>query len=196
MSAESVQESHALSMQGDDGLGVNGKGALAATGDGTGWGLGLAARPPIAAADGSAGDGGVGRLAESVGTRAGLVILIVDDNSDSADSMAMLLRMKGHCVHVAYGGEGALARAAHTGTVDLALLDIAMPGADGFTVLQQLKKTHALSNALFAAMTGFGQASDVERSLSRGFDMHLTKPVQLPLIDALLQRAIERRKAG
>ena len=67
-----------------------------------------------------------------------------------------------------------------------------MPGADGFAVLRELKLTRALRGASFAAMTGFGQESDIARSLDQGFDMHLTKPVQLPLLDTLLKQAAER----
>ncbi|WP_206995322.1 hybrid sensor histidine kinase/response regulator [Trinickia mobilis] len=121
-----------------------------------------------------------------------LHVLIVDDNRDSADSMAMLMSLKGHRVRVAYNGLQALAIAS-TERVDVALIDIAMPGADGFTVLRQLKSIPSTNEALYAAMTGFGQASDMERSLQGGFDAHLTKPVPLALIDALLQRALERR---
>jgi CheY-like chemotaxis protein len=115
-----------------------------------------------------------------------LAVLVVDDNRDSADSMAMLLRMMGHRVQVAYSGAQAVNLAEQAERIDVALIDIAMPGADGFAVLRQLKGMAALSDARFAAMTGFGQESDVAQSLDRGFDLHLTKPVQLPLLDTLL----------
>jgi CheY-like chemotaxis protein len=59
--------------------------------------------------------------------------------------------------------------------------------------LRQLKDMAALSDARFAAMTGFGQESDVARSLEQGFDLHLTKPVQLPMLDTLLTGAGEQR---
>jgi PAS domain S-box-containing protein len=129
-----------------------------------------------------------------------LHVLIVDDNRDSADSMAMLIALKGHRVRVAYSGAQAL-NIARTERVDLALIDIAMPGADGFAVLRELKAlmlaTETPSKAdevLYAAMTGFGHASDMERSLQGGFDAHLTKPVPLALIDALLQRALDQQQ--
>ena len=70
-----------------------------------------------------------------------------------------------------------------------------MPGADGYTVLRQLKSKKATLGARFAAMTGFGQESDVARSLAQGFDLHLTKPVQLPLLDSLLIPAGERGRS-
>jgi PAS domain S-box-containing protein len=168
-------------------------GSITATSDGPGCGATFTVRLPLSGAHFATADGNAARLAAAISRHDGLLVLIVDDNTDSADSMAMLLRMRGHRVCVAYSGAQALALVGDAGNVDVALVDIAMPGADGFTVLQQLKGMHASRNSLFAAMTGFGQESDIERSLARGFDVHLTKPVQLPLIDALLQRALERR---
>jgi PAS domain S-box-containing protein len=168
-------------------------GSIRATSEGQGRGATFTMRLPLVGAHGIADDDGEAQRAAAKNVREGLAVMIVDDNSDSADSMAMLLRLKGHRVHVAYNGVQALALAANADAVDVALVDIAMPGVDGFTVLRQLKAMHAMSNSLFAAMTGFGQESDIERSLSCGFDMHLTKPVQLPLIDVLLQRATDRR---
>lgn len=175
-------------------------GSITAESEGPGHGATFIVRLPLLAVHAAANDDARMR-GRSPGKgekeRDGLVVLIIDDNGDSADSMAMLLRLKGHRVHVAYSGEQALALAANDASgVDVALVDIAMPGVDGFTVLRRLKDTPTLGRTLFAAMTGFGQQSDVERSLAQGFDMHLTKPVQLPLIDALLQRAAERRAAG
>ncbi len=171
-------------------------GSIGAMSEGQGRGATFTMRLPLAGARGMGGDDDGAQRAAAKSARDGLAVMIVDDNSDSADSMAMLLRTKGHRVHVAYNGAQALALAAGVSVVDVALVDIAMPDVDGFTVLRQLKETRAMSNSLFAAMTGFGQESDIERSLSCGFDMHLTKPVQLRMVDALLQRATERRAVG
>ncbi|HEV3106262.1 MAG TPA: ATP-binding protein [Trinickia sp.] len=169
-------------------------GSIAAESDGLGRGSAFTIRLPLLSdRAGGIDNEDLSDPLRSKAAKAALVVLIVDDSSDSADSMAMLLRLKGHRVHVAYSGEQALACAAHADAIDVALLDIAMPGADGFTVLHQLKAKPALERALFAATTGFGQESDIKRSLSQGFDAHLTKPVQLPQIDALLARALERR---
>lgn len=175
-------------------------GSIAAASDGLGCGAAFTVRLPLLGAQDAANDGAsagrTGRTGLREAESEGLSILIVDDNCDSADSMAMLLRLKGHRVDVAYGGAQALAFAARTPVVHVALIDIAMPGADGFSVLHDLKQAKGFERTLFAAMTGFGQDSDIERSLSQGFDMHLTKPVQLPLIEALLRRADERRRAN
>jgi PAS domain S-box-containing protein len=122
-------------------------------------------------------------------------VLIVDDNRDSADSMAMLIALKGYRVRVAYNGAQALA-IANAEHIDVALIDIAMPNADGFSVLGQLKAIPLRHKVLYAAMTGFGQASDVKRSLQGGFDAHLTKPVPLAQIEALLRRSLDERNGA
>ena len=171
-------------------------GAISASSDGPGCGATFTVRLPLYGAQAAANDDArVARKAPGKSLEPAVSVLIVDDNHDSADSMAMLLRMRGHSVCVAYSGAQAVAFAREGAGIDVALIDIAMPGTDGFTVLRRLKEMPGLERALFAAMTGFGQASDVSRSLAEGFDVHLTKPVQLPLVDALLQRAIERRAA-
>jgi len=170
-------------------------GAISASSDGPGCGSTFTVRLPLYGAQVAANDDARLRTVPSKALEPVVSVLIVDDNHDSADSMAMLLRMRGHSVCVAYSGAQALAFAREGAGIDVALIDIAMPGTDGFTVLRRLKEVPGLGQALFAAMTGFGQASDIARSLAEGFDVHLTKPVQLPLVDALLQRAIERRAA-
>jgi PAS domain S-box-containing protein len=166
-------------------------GAIAATSAGAGQGATFIVRLPrlvATPAELGAGSGGVSLGKAPVA----LCVLIIDDNRDSADSMAMLVGFKGHRVRVAYSGEQAV-RIARAERIDVALVDIAMPGADGFTVLRQLKEIPALRDMLSAAMTGFGQESDVRRALDGGFDSHLTKPVHMPLVDAFLQRAIDKR---
>ncbi|TKC92461.1 response regulator [Trinickia terrae] len=174
-------------------------GAVTVASAGRGQGATFTLRlPRIAATSKDAEPDGAAPVAAEPGgndDRNMLHILIVDDNRDSADSMAMLMTLKGHRVRVAYSGLQALEMASAE-RVDVALIDIAMPGADGFAVLRQLKAIPATKEVLYAAMTGFGQASDMERSLQGGFDAHLTKPVPLALIDSLLQRAIERRGGG
>ena len=167
-------------------------GSIEATSDGLGRGATFTVRLPLFAVQDAANDEGMRADTRGRGESGTLAVLVVDDNCDSADSMAMLLRMKGHRVQVAYSGAQALDAATRAERIDVALIDLAMPGADGFAVLRQLKSTKALGDACFAAMTGFGQESDVARSLGEGFDLHLTKPVQLPLLDALLEQAGER----
>ncbi|HZZ02664.1 PAS domain S-box protein, partial [Paraburkholderia sp.] len=90
-----------------------------------------------------------------------LRILLVDDNRDSADSLAMLLQLKGHEVRIAYDGPQALGVAPRLAP-HLALIDLAMPKMDGYATLAALREMPALAGTVFAAMTGFGHASDRE----------------------------------
>jgi CheY-like chemotaxis protein/two-component sensor histidine kinase len=121
-----------------------------------------------------------------------LRVLVVDDNRDSADSLAMLLELKGHDVRVAYSAEEARAQVSNF-TPDAALIDIAMPEIDGYAALRVLRAHAPLARTLFAAMTGFGQAADVELTRAAGFEMHLVKPVDVALFDQVLARAAARR---
>ncbi|MCP3725861.1 PAS domain S-box protein [Paraburkholderia sp. CNPSo 3272] len=122
-----------------------------------------------------------------------LRVLVVDDNRDSADSLAMLLELKGHDVRVAYSA--AHAREEVEGfTPDAALIDIAMPEIDGYATLRTLRALPPLKHTLFAAMTGFGQAADIELTREAGFEMHLVKPVDVTLFDEVLALAAARRR--
>jgi PAS domain S-box-containing protein len=102
-------------------------------------------------------------------------ILVVDDNVDSANSMAVLLRMGGHDVEVAHDGPTALDRvnAKHP---DVVLLDIGLPGMSGYQVAEELRRMNRPGLRIYA-MTGYGQRQDRRRSLEAGFDGHLVKPV-------------------
>lgn len=103
-------------------------------------------------------------------------ILVVDDNVDAADSLALLLRAQGHDVRVAYGGEAALALAAGFAP-EIVLLDLGMPGLDGFAVARRLRQDRTTALPKLVAVSGWGQPSDRRRSADAGFDHHLTKPV-------------------
>jgi CheY-like chemotaxis protein len=120
--------------------------------------------------------------------RAGTVgcrILLVDDNVDSAQTMATLLRMEGHDIDVVYDGETALQRAQAT-SPDAVFLDIGLPGMSGFQVARELRARAQTRHALLVAVTGYGQASDRQRALEAGFDHHLVKPVELAALERLL----------
>jgi CheY-like chemotaxis protein len=112
-------------------------------------------------------------------------ILVVDDNSDSAESMALLLKASGHDVHTAHDGASALEQAdAHK--PEFVLLDIGLPGMSGYTVAKRLREVPGLSAVKLIAMTGYGQEDDRKRSRDAGFDHHLVKPVDLAVLAALL----------
>ena len=105
-------------------------------------------------------------------------ILVVDDNVDGAESVAMLLQHSGHEVRTARDGPEALATAVEF-LPDVALLDIGLPGMNGYEVARHLRGNGGTSNALLIAMTGYGQPEDIERSKVAGFDHHMTKPLSL-----------------
>jgi two-component system CheB/CheR fusion protein len=112
-------------------------------------------------------------------------ILIVDDNVDAAETQGMLLRATGHEVRVAHEGTTAL-QLARTFLPEVVLLDIGMPGEDGYSVARKMRAEPGLSEALIVAVTGFGRDTDVKKSRDAGFDAHLTKPVEQHRIQSLL----------
>jgi PAS domain S-box-containing protein len=113
-------------------------------------------------------------------------VLIVDDNRDAADSLAMCLRLDGHETLAVYTAEEALAQFARYAP-DVVLLDIGLPLMDGYEVAERLR---AQSSTLrLIALTGYGQEDDKRRALNAGFDAHLTKPMDL----AALKHALRGR---
>ncbi len=112
------------------------------------------------------------------GAVAPLRILVVDDNQDSADSLAMLLQIDGHDVATAYAAKTALQRAQSI-KPDIVLLDIGLPEIDGYEVARRLREMPELNGVRLIALTGYGQAEDRRRTRDAGFDGHLVKPVDL-----------------
>jgi signal transduction histidine kinase len=126
--------------------------------------------------------------AESVARRR---ILVVDDNSDAAESLALLLQIDGHDVRTAFDGVEALDLAA--GFVpDVMLLDIGMPRLDGYEVARRLRKQPWARDLALIALTGWGQEQDRRRTAEAGFNAHLIKPVG----EAELRRAIAAAGSG
>ncbi len=114
-------------------------------------------------------------------------ILVVDDDADVANSMAMLLETCGHQVHIAYDGVTAL-EIAREHRPEVILLDIGMPGMSGYEVARRLRQQPELHGTLLIALTGWGQEADRQRACEAGFDHHLVKPVDLAALEALLRR--------
>ncbi|CAH2789995.1 MAG: Two-component hybrid sensor and regulator [uncultured Paraburkholderia sp.] len=167
--------------------------SIVASSEGPGRGNTFTLSLPLAAAVASA-PRGQPEAAQNEEDVAPLRILLVDDNHDSADSLAMLLELKGHEVRIAYNGEQALGTAPRF-VPHLAVIDIAMPKMDGYATISALRDMPELVNTMYAAMTGFGQDSDRERTRDAGFHAHLVKPVELSLFDTLIAQVEERRKA-
>ena len=114
-------------------------------------------------------------------------ILVVDDNLDAAAMLSALLRLYGHQVFTAHDGLDAV-RMAHEHHPDAILLDIGLPGLNGYQVASQLRDEPEFAETLLIAVTGFGQSQDQERSRQAGFDLHLVKPVQPQVIREVLAK--------
>lgn len=113
-------------------------------------------------------------------------ILVVDDNRDSADSLALLLSTYGHDVRTAYDGTSAL-EIAQSFRPDVALQDIAMPGMDGYELARKLRELPETRHAALIALTGFTREEDAKDARSAGFDHHLGKPVDFDALHRVLR---------
>ena len=118
-------------------------------------------------------------------------VLVVDDNVDSADSIAAILETSGHEVEVAYSAQKALEMAVEH-QPDIVLLDIGLPDMDGFEVAKHLRQTPELKQMRLIAITGYGQQSDRQRSREAGFDEHMVKPVEWQKLEELLASLMKR----
>ena len=115
-------------------------------------------------------------------------VLVVDDNVDAADSVAMILRLSGYDVRCTYDGVSALdaAKAYHP---DVVVLDIGLPGLSGYEVARRLRLDPEFEATPLVAVTGYGQDVDRRRSEQAGIDYHLTKPVDPVTLKRLLTKA-------
>jgi len=112
-------------------------------------------------------------------------LLLVDDNRDVADMLAVLLRRAGHDVETAYDGPAAV-EAARTKRPDVILLDISLPGMDGYQVAREICKQPEFGDTWLVAISGYGQEEDVRQAHEAGFRRHLLKPVRLEAIQDIL----------
>ncbi len=129
------------------------------------------------------GDGDM--LAEEAVASAVRKVLIVDDNTDAAEMMSMLLSSYGHEVQTAADAESTL-RIANEFVPDVILLDIGLPGTDGYTIARILRRDPRFHTSTLIALTGYGSARDRERSMDAGFDHHVIKPAQVDQLLALI----------
>ncbi|HSO00529.1 MAG TPA: ATP-binding protein, partial [Candidatus Nanopelagicales bacterium] len=124
----------------------------------------------------------------------GLQVLVVDDNLDAAESLEAMLHDLGHAVTLAHDGPTALATAAASAP-DLILLDIGLPGMDGYEVVRRLRAQPAFTGTRIVAVSGYGQAEDLRRSAEAGFDQHLIKPANARVLAEIAAsvKALRRR---
>ncbi|RZJ04751.1 MAG: hybrid sensor histidine kinase/response regulator [Rubrivivax sp.] len=119
-------------------------------------------------------------------TRA-LRILVVDDNEDAAESLAMLLSLGGHQVRVEHGGLAGLQTAA-TLLPQAIFCDVGMPGMGGYEFATRLRQDARFASTLLVALTGWGSEEDKRRARAAGFDEHLTKPASVDAVSAMLAK--------
>jgi CheY-like chemotaxis protein len=124
----------------------------------------------------------------------GLRILVVDDNVDAAETLAMLLELRGNQIHIAHDGIAAVA-AATAFRPQLVFLDIGLPGISGYEVARRLRADPALDQPMLVALTGWGADDDRRQTRDAGFDYHLVKPVDASKITEVLIEAREAHEA-
>ena len=160
-------------------------GTITATSPGVGLGSEFVVRLPLAPA---ASQGSAPETAAGAQTSPGRHILIVEDNRDGRESLALLLGMLGHRVDVAEDGRRGI-EVALAVRPEIALIDIGLPKLDGYQVAAQLR-TGLGQGVLLIALTGHSQPEDRKRSLEAGFNTHLTKPVELEELQQILARQL------
>jgi PAS domain S-box-containing protein len=114
-------------------------------------------------------------------------VLIVEDNPDAADSLMMLLDLLGHDVRVVHDGLSAL-EAVTTKTPDVMLVDIGLPGIDGYELARRIRQRPDLAHVVLVALTGYGSEDDRQRAVEAGFDHHLVKPIDVDALQLLVAR--------
>jgi PAS domain S-box-containing protein len=166
-------------------------GSIEARSDGRDQGSEFVVRIPIGTA--TAADSSSDRPTAAPISGAGLRILVVDDNRDSADSCSALLELSGHHLQTAYTAREALTLAANS-PPHVILADIGLPDIDGYELAREVRSASWGRGVVLIAMTGWGQDADKRRAFDAGFDHHFTKPIDPAAVDLLLQSiSVERR---
>jgi PAS domain S-box-containing protein len=156
-------------------------GSVSATSDGPGRGSEFTLRLPLVEASRATATSETAPAAPVRRWR----VLIVEDNADARESLQLLLELAGHEVETAEDGPGGLRKMATFGP-DVALIDVGLPGIDGYEVARQLREMPQGKATRLIALTGYGQAEDRRRALAAGFDVHITKPVDPDQLQRLL----------
>jgi CheY-like chemotaxis protein len=160
-------------------------GQVAVTSPGPGKGAEFSLRLPLVAEQPDA-QPGVAAISQPVAAGAACRVLVVDDNRDSAESLARLIRQWGHDVCVATCGADGL-ELARKEPFDVAFMDIGMPQATGYEVARQMRQLPGMDRAVLVAVTGYGQEEDCRQSREAGFDHHWVKPTNVVAVEELLR---------
>ena len=164
-------------------------GSVHAASDGAGHGSEFTVRLP--AADGPELSGKAsGTLAES-GSLRKRNMLVVDDNIDSAETLAKLFRLQGHIVNVAYDGQTALEES-RSKVPEVVILDLGLPGLSGFDVARAIREEFGDESPLLIAVSGYGREEDRHRAREAGFSQHFTKPVNFSALLGFVSEVFDR----
>jgi signal transduction histidine kinase/CheY-like chemotaxis protein len=161
------------------------QGTVTAHSDGLGKGSEFVVRLPLSTRAAQEDEGPKTGLSTHPALPSGHRLLVVDDNQDAADSLAMLLRLRGYEVRIAHNGPTAL-ELVNDYRPELVFLDIGMPGMDGYEEARRLRRQPGLESVRLAALTGWGQKEHRRRTAEAGFDHHLVKPVEPKALEELL----------
>jgi CheY-like chemotaxis protein/anti-sigma regulatory factor (Ser/Thr protein kinase) len=122
-------------------------------------------------------------------------VLIVDDNRDAADMLLGLFRSHGYMAATAYNGENAIREAARFGP-DVIVMDLAMPGVDGYEAARRIRQSPGGKSVLLIALTGWGQEGTRRKALEAGFDFHAVKPVDIDVLKNYITQSRVRRESS
>jgi PAS domain S-box-containing protein len=167
-------------------------GSVSASSAGTGQGSTFTVRLPLAASEVVSGERST---ASGPAPSSQLQVMVVDDNTDAAESLGVLLDIEGHAAHIAHTGAEAL-QIARDHPLDVVFLDIGLPDMSGYDVAKRLRLLPAMQQTLLVALTGWGTQDDRQRTREAGFDRHLTKPAELPAVEELLRAAALAKRGG
>ena len=122
-------------------------------------------------------------------------VLVVDDNRDAADMLLKLFRLHGYTVALAYNGEEAVREALRFGP-DVIVMDLAMPGLDGYSAARWIRQSTQGHSIVMIALTGWGQEGTRRKALEAGFDFHAVKPVDIEVLKTYIAQSTPRRKSS
>ncbi|RYF17669.1 MAG: response regulator [Comamonadaceae bacterium] len=172
-------------------VGLHG-GTVSATSPGPGQGSTFTVRLPLTEGNDMSTDSSPASTSSTPGQ---LQVLVVDDNTDAAESLGVLLDIEGHAAHIAHTGAEAL-QVAQSQALDVVFLDIGLPDMTGYDVAKRMRMLPGMQKTLLVALTGWGTQDDRQRTRDAGFDRHLTKPAELPAVEELLRAAAAAKNAA
>jgi CheY-like chemotaxis protein/two-component sensor histidine kinase len=167
-------------------------GSVEAHSDGRGKGAEFVVRLPLVCAN---PEKSAARADERERQATAARVVIVEDNADSAESLSMLLELLGHQVVAVHDGDAGLA-AARSHRPDVMLVDIGLPGMDGYEVARRMRADPELKHVVLVALTGYGQEDDRRKATAAGFDHHQVKPLDLRQLEGILSGAGEARSGS